>query len=83
MLVVADTSALLALAACEGLGLLDQLFQEVRVPSAVFQVCTETRKPGADVLGTYLRERVIQVNLADFVIATAGLGRGELEAMAL
>ena len=32
MLVVADTSALVALAACDALTLLDRLFQEVRVP---------------------------------------------------
>jgi len=83
MLVVADTSALLALAACESLELLDALFQEVRVPPAVFRECTETGKPSADVLGTYLRERVAEVDLEAFVIAAAGLGRGELEAMAL
>ncbi len=83
MLVVADTSALLALAACESLELLDALFHEVRVPPAVFRECTEAGKPSADVLGSYLRERVAEVNLEAFVIAAAGLGRGELEAMAL
>ena len=83
MLVVADTSALLALAACERLELLDALFQEVRVPPAVFRECTEAGKPGADVLGAYLRDRVAEVDLDAFVIAAAGLGRGELEAMAL
>ncbi len=83
MLVVADTSALFALAACESLELLDALFHEVRVPPAVFRECTEAGKPSADVLGSYLRERVAEVNLEAFVIAAAGLGRGELEAMAL
>jgi predicted nucleic acid-binding protein len=47
MLIVADTPALLALAACEGLDLLDVLFREVRVPPAVFQECTEAGKPGS------------------------------------
>lgn len=83
MLVVADTSALLALAACESLKLLDALFREVRVPPAVFRECTEAGKPSADVLGTYLRDRVAEVDMEAFVIAAAGLGRGELEAMAL
>jgi hypothetical protein len=32
MLVIADTSALIALAACDALPLLDHLFQDVRVP---------------------------------------------------
>lgn len=40
MLVIADTSALLALAACDGLVLLDTLFADVRVPRAVFAECT-------------------------------------------
>jgi hypothetical protein len=53
MLIVADTSALLALAACECLDLLDVLFREVRVPPAVFRECTKAGKPGADILGTY------------------------------
>jgi predicted nucleic acid-binding protein len=83
MLVVADTSALLALAACRGLELLDSLFDEVRVPPAVLRECTEAGKPRADVLGAYLRDRVAEVDLDEFVIAAAGLGRGELEAIAL
>jgi len=83
MLVIADTSALVALAACDALSLLDQLFHEVRVPSAVFRECTVSGKPEAGRLEAYLRERVVEVDLQDFVIAVAGLGQGELEAMAL
>lgn len=83
MLVVADTSALLALAACASLDLLDKLFHAVRVPPAVLRECTEAGKPGADVLDSYLRDRVAEVDLEAFVIAAAGLGRGELEGMAL
>lgn len=45
--------------------------------------CTEAGKPGADVLESYLRDRAAEVDLESFVIAAAGLGRGELEAMAL
>jgi predicted nucleic acid-binding protein len=83
MLVIADTSALIALAACDALPLLDHLFHDVRVPSAVFRECTVPGKPSAEQLKDYLRERVIEVDLQDFVIAVAGLGQGELEAMAL
>lgn len=83
MLVVADTSALVALAACDALSLLDPLFQEVRVPAAVHRECTVLRKPGVERLEDYLRDKVVEVDLEDFVIAVAGLGRGELEAMAL
>jgi predicted nucleic acid-binding protein len=83
MLVVADTSALVALAACDALSLLDHLFQEVRVPLAVFRECTVPGKPEAERLDTYLQAKVIEIDLQDFVITVAGLGRGELEAMAL
>ncbi len=83
MLVVADTSALVALAACDSLSLLDRLFQEVRVPSGVFRECVVPDKPEAERLEAYLRGKMVEVDLKDFVIAVAGLGQGELEAMAL
>lgn len=83
MRIVADTSALLALSACDGLPLLDKLFQEVRVPLAVFNECTVPGKQNAEKLGIYLHGKVDEIDLSGFVIATAGLGGGELEAMAL
>jgi len=83
MIIVADTSALVALAACDELSLLDQLFQEVRIPPAVFRECTVSGKPDAERLETYLRDKVAELDLREFVIAVAGLGQGELEAMAL
>jgi hypothetical protein len=83
MLVVADTSALVALAACDGLGLLDALFDQVRVPPAVWRECSVTGKPFAPDLDEYLRARVVNVTLAETPIGASGLGRGEIEAMAL
>lgn len=83
MLVIADTSALVALAACDGLPLLDTLFKEVRVPPEVLKECTVQGKAEAERLRLYLRDRVEEVDLSDLVIAAAGLGLGELEAMAL
>lgn len=83
MLVVADTSALVALAACDALSLLDQLFHDVRVPPAVHRECTVPGKAAVERLETYLRGKVVEVDLRDFVIAVTGLGQGELEAMAL
>jgi uncharacterized protein len=83
MLVVADTSALVALAACDSLSLLDRLFNDVRVPPAVLRECSVPGKPEAERLASYLQDRVAEVDLDDFVIAVAGLGQGELEAMAL
>lgn len=83
MLIVADTSALMALAAGDALSLLDSFFQEVCVPPAVFRECTVPGKPEAERLEGYLRGKVLEVDLKDFVIAAIGLGQGELEAMAL
>ena len=83
MLIVADTSALLALTACDGLPLLDALFGDVRVPPAVFHECAIPGKPEAERLEDYLRGKVERVEPSDFLISPAGLGRGELEAMAL
>lgn len=40
-------------------------------------------KPGADRLESYLRGKVVEVDLREYVIAVAGLGEGELAAMAL
>ncbi|HEX8434213.1 DUF3368 domain-containing protein [Archangium sp.] len=83
MLVVADTSALVALAACQQLHLLEVLFDEIRVPPAVHRECTVPGKPEATALSEYLSGKVAEVALSEFVIAVAGLGQGELEAMAL
>jgi uncharacterized protein len=83
MLVVADTSALVALAACDGLTLLDRMFERVRVPPAVWHECVVSGKPQAARLQHYLADKVDEIDLSDYVIAAPGLGTGELQAMAL
>ena len=83
MLVVADTSSLLALAACDGLPLLDTIFGEIRVPPGVFAESTVAGRPYSEELRGYLTSKVVQVDLGEVVIAAGGLGAGELEAMAL
>jgi uncharacterized protein len=83
MLVVADTSSLVALAAAKSLDLLDQLFDEVRVPTAVETELLVPGKPNAAMLQEFLRGKVLTVDLTRYVIAAPGLGLGELEAMAL
>ena len=47
MLLVADASALIALATCDGLSWLDALFGEVLVPEAVYREVTLADKPQA------------------------------------
>lgn len=83
MLIVADSSALISLAICDGLCLLDQLFDEVKVPCEVFEEINIKGKPAANILKSYLTNKIISVDITKFVIATSGLGQGELAAMAL
>jgi len=83
MIIVADSSALVALTVCNCLELLDQLYQDVRVPQAVFDECTQANKTGAKQLEKYLRNKVSNIDLSNYVISANGLGLGELEAMAL
>lgn len=83
MLVIADTSALIAVATCDGLSWLDTLFDTLSVPRAVFDEAIEDGKPQAGKLKHYLSGKVVDIDLNDFIIAAPGLGQGELQAMAL
>jgi predicted nucleic acid-binding protein len=83
VLLVADSSALITLAACDALDLLERLFDRVRVPKVVRHEVVVPGKPFAVELQEFLRGKAEEVNLQHFVIAAGGLGQGELEAMAL
>ena len=83
MLIIADSSALVALALCGGLDLLDQLFDTIQVPQAVYQEVVVKGKPAAQTLQAYLQGKVVPVSLTNIIITGGGLGQGELEAMAL
>jgi predicted nucleic acid-binding protein len=83
MLIVADSSALIALAVCDGLDILLRVYEDVRVPRAVFDEVTGQKKPEAAALAFFLVSRVVEVDTTNMVLAAGGLGRGEIEAMAL
>ena len=83
MLIVVDSSALVALALCGGPELLDRLFEDVRVPQAVYDEVAVEGKAAAQVLQVDLQGKVVAIPLDQVVITGAGLGRGEIEAMAL
>lgn len=83
MLIIADSSALIALAICDGLTLLDRLFNEVKVPQAVFEEVIVDGKPAAELLRPYLAGKTVPIDMTHFIIASGGIGQGELEAMAL
>ena len=83
MLIVADSSALIALATCEGLDILLCVYEDLKVPQAVYDEVVAPEKPQAIALASFLSGRVMEVDTTHWVLAAGGLGRGELEAMAL
>ncbi len=83
MVVIADSSALVALATCEALEVLKQLYPDVKVPQAVYDEVVEPGKSQASKLEAYLKNRVEVVETSRFVFTAGGLGQGEIEAMAL
>ncbi len=50
MILVADASALIALAVCDSLPLLDSIFGQVITPEAVFSEVTLADKPQSDLI---------------------------------
>ncbi len=83
MLIVADSSALVALATCDALAILAALYDNVKVPQAVLDEVTISGKPQARILTEFLTERVVPVDTTQFVFMAGGLGKGEIEAMLL
>lgn len=83
MLIIADSSALVALALCDGLSLLDRLFDDIKVPQTVFEEVTIKGKPVASILRAYLEGKIIPVDMTQALIMPARIGQGEMEAMAL
>jgi predicted nucleic acid-binding protein len=84
VIVIADSSALIALSICNVLDLLIPLFGEIKVPVAVFEeVCIEN-KPEFEVLKNFLEDKVsvTSINIST-IEKSKGLGLGELEAIAL
>lgn len=77
MLIVADSSALIALATCQALDVLLRVYAEVRVPQAVYAEVTAPEKPQAALLAAFLASRVETVDLKRWVISASGLGQGE------
>ena len=77
MILVADASALIALATCDGLPWLDALFGEVLVPEAVYREVTLANQPQAMRLHAYLQGKIRQVDMADFVYLDAYSDAGE------
>ena len=75
MLIVADSSALVALATCQALHLLSKLFEEIIVPRAVFNEVSIPDKPQANSLTPFPADRVMEfIRLALFWELAAWVG---------
>lgn len=79
MIVIADSSALVALSLCQSLQLLDRLFGDIFVPKSVYEEVIFKGKPEAEALDEYLQMKVKSVSMENYPVQnTANLGRGEL-----
>jgi predicted nucleic acid-binding protein len=85
MLLIADSSALIALSVMDGLTLLDQLFHRVAVPEAVYrEVTADESLPEAKQLKLYLHDKRYQLASDSGAVLLDAYGdMGEMEAMYL
>ena len=81
MILIADSSALVALAIVDKLEVLEKLFGEVYIPRAVYDEISEDGKTGRDKLIQFSKDKIIDISL-DININVA-LGIGESEAIIL
>ena len=63
---------------------MDRLFDDLKIPEAVFKEVTVLGKRHAQTLQTYLKDKIAPIDSKSFQIkGSHGLGSGELEAMIL
>lgn len=83
MILIADSSAIIALALCNALPLLEKLYSQIRIPLEVFKEVTNTDKEDVNIIKTFLINKIVKVELNDYIYLDYGLGQGEIEAMIL
>ena len=81
MIVIADSSALVALSICELLPILDTLFGEVKVPQEVYDEVCISGKPESQALLDYLQGKIYTSDTGKYIEKSNGLGKGELAAI--
>ena len=79
-MIIGDSSALVALSIMNQLDLLKTVFSSIHVPQAVYDEVTISSKPQSRKLKKFLKDKITSVEIN---ISQMGLGRGELEAIAL
>jgi predicted nucleic acid-binding protein len=84
MVIVSDSSPVIALVACDKLGLLDGLFGQVCIPQAVFDELAVPNKLNVPMIAVWAKDRVVSVKNPAAVRALAlNLDPGESEALSL
>jgi uncharacterized protein len=83
MIVIADSSALVALSICDSLQLLDTLFGEVKVAQDVDDEVCIANKAESQALKAYLTGKVSIASTSIKIEKSAGLGKGELASISL
>ncbi len=79
-MIIGDSSALIALSIIDRLEILEKLYEKLYVPNAVYNEVSKVKEPHGEKLKNFLKDKVKAVDLQ---IVKVGLGRGELEAIAL
>ncbi len=83
MIIIADSSPLVALALCDCLDVLDALFGEVRVSQTVYEEVTVGNKAGSAKLAHYLQGKVKESCLDLHIIGGDTIDKGELTSIVL
>ena len=81
MILIADSSALIALSIVDKLDILEKLFGEVYIPRAVYDEVSQENKNKSQELSLYCRDRVLDIS--SNINFNISLGLGESEAMVL
>jgi len=77
MILIADSSALIALAIVDKLDLLDQLFGNVYIPRAVYNEMVQQNKLFATQLQNYSQDKVLDISSSFNFNVSLGLGESE------
>ncbi len=84
MIIIADSSPLISLAIIDKLNLLEEYFEDIFVPNAVYEEVTSINKPFAGKLKLFLTDKVLFVQNKYIVLAlNEKIDIGESEAIAL
>ena len=83
MVLIPDSSPLIALATCDALYLLDLIYEEVKIPLEVYKEVTQENKKYSLELEEYLKDKIVILNDNYGVILDFSLEIGEIKSMML